>query len=61
MRVNIKLEFSDGQDLQRMIDLLWKIECPCKSANCKECRYHESCLKLRDITNKLGSVIVYDN
>lgn len=58
MIVNIKLEFANGQDLQRMIDLIWEIDCPLKNAECKKCAYHESCLKLKEIHNKLMGVIV---
>lgn len=60
MKVNVKLEFSKRQDLTRMYDLMLELECPMKSAQCKECRYRESCLKLRDIANTLGDVIFYE-
>lgn len=59
MVVNIKLEFSDGQELHKMYDLLLELECPRRSAECgKKCCYYESCLKLRDIANTLGDVII---
>ena len=34
MVVNIKLEFSDGQELRRMYFLLLELECPTKSMKC---------------------------
>ena len=57
MVVNIKLEFADRQELLGMYFLLHILKCPTKSAQCKECRYYESCLKLRDIANTLGGAI----
>lgn len=59
MVVNIKLEFADGQELRRMYFLLLELRCPhTESAQCKKCHYYESCLKLRDIANTLGDVII---
>lgn len=59
MVVNIKLEFADGQELRRMRFLLLKLQCPyTEYAQCKKCHYYESCLKLRDIINTLGDVVI---
>ena len=53
IEANIKLEFADRRQLQRMIDLLWKIDCPMKDAKCIGCLYNESCLKFREIGKRL--------
>lgn len=54
MEVNIKLEFANRRNLQRMIDWTRKIECPMQDVDCDfRCLYHDSCLKFRDICERL--------
>jgi len=53
VEVNIKLEFANKRELERMIDLSWKLECPMKDGKCVGCLYHESCLKLQEIAKRL--------
>lgn len=60
MDVNVKLKFDGAKDLKMLADLLWKIDCPMKDVKCIACRYHRSCLKLRDIGRTLESVVLYE-
>jgi len=51
--VNLKLKFDNVQQLLRLVDLLRLIDCPMQEEVCDNCLYLQSCLKLREITNKL--------
>lgn len=61
MIVNVKLKFDDSKDLKMLIELLWKLGCPLIDAKCVACRYHRSCLKLREITRRLEIAETYES
>jgi len=60
MDVNLKLKFDDSQDLKMMVELLWKLGCPLSDGKCIACRYHRSCLKLREICRRLEIAETYE-